>query len=69
MRSNSIEEILQNKIDLLHKQIELEVKEKYHLYKRIKELNDEIAELKKKPFSIEEIVEATKNIDPKIWKN
>ena len=47
MRSNSIEEILQNKIDLLHKQIELEVKEKYHLYKRIKELNDEIAELKK----------------------
>jgi|TARA_B100000282_G_scaffold287487_1_gene255103 cell division protein FtsB len=36
------------KIELLEKQIAEEVKEKYALYKRIKELNEEIRALKNK---------------------
>ena len=36
-----------NEVELLKKQIQEEVKEKYTLYKRIKELNEEIEELKK----------------------
>jgi|TARA_B100001248_G_scaffold255542_1_gene235403 predicted nucleic acid-binding Zn-ribbon protein len=36
-----------NEVELLKKQIQEEVKEKYSLYKRIKELNEEIEELKK----------------------
>ncbi len=36
-----------NEVELLKKQIQEEVKEKYALYKRIKELNEEIEELKK----------------------
>ena len=36
-----------NEVELLKKQIQEEVKEKYALKKRIKELNEEIEELKK----------------------
>jgi len=37
-----------NEVDLLKKQIEEEVKEKYALYKRIKELTEELEEAKNK---------------------
>ena len=36
------------KLDLLKKQLEEETKEKYALYKRIKELNEELRALKNK---------------------
>ena len=39
---------LSTKIELLEKQIAEEVKEKYALYKRIKELNEELNALKNK---------------------
>ena len=39
---------LSTKIELLEKQIAEEVKEKYALYKRIKELNEELRALKNK---------------------
>ena len=35
-----------NEVELLKKQIQEEVKEKYALYKRIKELNEAIEELR-----------------------
>tara|TARA_B100001248_G_scaffold244818_1_gene214181 strand:- start:7019 stop:7165 length:147 start_codon:yes stop_codon:yes gene_type:complete len=38
---------LKYRIQLLEKAIQLEVKEKYNLYKRIKHLNEEIEVLKK----------------------
>lgn len=37
-----------NEVDLLKKQIAEEVKEKYSLYKRIKELTEELEEVKNK---------------------
>ncbi|MBL6771510.1 MAG: hypothetical protein ISQ22_09095 [Rhizobiales bacterium] len=37
-----------NEVDLLKKQIAEEVKEKYSLYKRIKELTEELEEAKNK---------------------
>ena len=39
---------LSTKVDLLKKQIAEEVKEKYALYKRIKELTEELEEVKNK---------------------
>ena len=42
MTSNK-EKKLEGENKLLRKQIELEVKEKYYLYKRIKDLNDKLA--------------------------
>jgi peptidoglycan hydrolase CwlO-like protein len=44
---NKKKEETMSEVELLKKQIQEEVKEKYTLYKRIKELNEEIEELKK----------------------
>ena len=44
-----------NKVELLEKQIAEEVKEKYTLYKRIKELTEEINALKNKSPEISSI--------------
>ncbi len=46
MTTNPME--LSTKVDLLKKQLAEETKEKYALYKRIKELNEEIRFLKNK---------------------
>ena len=46
MTTNPME--LSTKVDLLKKQLAEETKEKYALYKRIKELNEELRALKNK---------------------
>mgnify|MGYP005655357583 FL=1 len=46
MMTNQME--LSTEVDLLKKQLAEETKEKYALYKRIKELNEEISFLKNK---------------------
>ena len=44
---------LKQEIELLKKTIADEVKEKYSLYKRVKELNDEVEKLKKRQFHLD----------------